>query len=215
MFDIDGTLVQSYDFDECCFLESVDEVTGIELVNNWESYPHVTDRGILQTFIERQASHLELQKLEAEVKPVFVKKIKDYLVANPVEEVAGAKVFLDELKSNDEVQLSIATGGWKETALSKLESAGFDIAGIALASSNDHHSRIEIMKLAKSKVAGDSQIPLTYFGDGEWDVRACRELDVNLVVVGGRVDHRQMIADFSDVKEAMKYVEYARVADET
>ena len=44
MFDIDGTLLQSYEFDEQCYLAAIKEVTGIDLLGNWESYPHITDR---------------------------------------------------------------------------------------------------------------------------------------------------------------------------
>ena len=212
MFDVDGTLVRSYDFDERCFLDSVYDVTGLELINNWETYPHVTDRGILRTFIERQAPHLTIGELEGKVKPVFVKKISEYLADMPVMEVDGAKRFFDHLKSNDKIRLSIATGGWKETALAKLESAGFDIEGVAIASSNDHHSRIEIMNIAKSKVVNSSELPMTYFGDAEWDVRACKELRVNLVIVGDRAHHRQSLADFKNVEKAMNYVALATSA---
>ena len=52
MFDIDGTLVKSYDLDSRCFIESVKDVTGIYVDSDWSKYRHVTDSGILEEIIE-------------------------------------------------------------------------------------------------------------------------------------------------------------------
>lgn len=60
------------------------------MINNWEIYPHVTDRGILGTFIERQAQQYSIEELEELVKPVLVSKINDYLASNPAQEVERA-----------------------------------------------------------------------------------------------------------------------------
>ncbi|MEH6443027.1 MAG: HAD hydrolase-like protein [Oceanospirillaceae bacterium] len=203
MFDVDGTLVQSYDFDEQCFIASIQEVTGIKIDSDWESYPYVTDRGILMTFIERQAFNYSIEKLENLVKPVFITKIREHLISNPANAVEGAIEFLEHLKLKSSITLSIATGGWADTAIEKLNSAGFDLEGVPLASSNDHYSRIEIMKLAKSRADCDSSVPLIYFGDADWDLRACEELNANLVIVGDRVSHIQKINDFTEVNKTL------------
>ena len=104
------------------------------------------------------------------------------------------------------VSLSIATGGWAETAQMKLNSAGFDISGIPMASSNDHYSRKEIMKIAlvKSKVSDIEKV--TYFGDAEWDKRACKELNFNFVLVGNRFQHNQSISNFKLFEQACNYI---------
>ncbi|MHA7879227.1 MAG: HAD family hydrolase [Saccharospirillum sp.] len=205
MFDVDGTLVESYEFDEHLFLESVREITGIEVINNWESYPHVTDRGILQTFIKRQFQSSTIAELERLVKPLFVSKVREYLESHPAREVNGAIEFINNLKVREDVVLSIATGGWGETAIAKLESAGFDVNDITIASSNDHYSRTEIMNLARGRFSNDKDLNLTYFGDAEWDKRACSDLNVNLVIVGNRTSHHQTIADFKDSTKALEF----------
>ncbi|WP_283131967.1 hypothetical protein [Enterovibrio norvegicus] len=46
------------------------------------------------------------------------------------------------------------------------------------ASSNDHYARIEIMKSARMRADPTNTLPITYFGDAEWDVRACQQLGV-------------------------------------
>ena len=54
MFDVDGTLVHSTDFDERCFIEAVYAVTGRQINRDWVSYPHVTDSGLLTHFFDCQ-----------------------------------------------------------------------------------------------------------------------------------------------------------------
>jgi len=198
MFDIDGTLVQSKDFEDECFKLAVKEVTGLEINDDWSTYPHVTDRGILKTFIQRQAPNLELQSLENQVKTAFKSHIRNYLAHSTIREIEGAKNLIARLKADKNCTVSMATGGWKETALLKLGQAGFDTSDLILSSSNDHYSRTEIMKLSAKKVGADKDMNFTYFGDAEWDVRACRMLNVNLVVVGNQTRHFQSVPNFKN-----------------
>lgn len=51
MFDIDGTLVESYDFDASCFVQAVQNVLDICIDTDWSKYVHVTDSGILDEII--------------------------------------------------------------------------------------------------------------------------------------------------------------------
>ncbi|MDB2438578.1 HAD family hydrolase [Hellea sp.] len=206
MFDIDGTLIQSSGFDDACYEASIKEVTGINIKSNWSTYPHVTDSGILKTFIERQAPQLEFKTLEAQVKAVFIRKIAEHLQHSPAVEVEGAIDFLERLNADKDISVSIATGGWRETAMLKLKSAGFDTGGLVLSSSSDHYSRIEIMKHAADSVSNTQEYSFTYFGDAEWDVRACLELNVNLVVIGDKVKHSQSLPNFKNYKKAIGFV---------
>ncbi|WP_159737594.1 HAD family hydrolase [Vibrio atypicus] len=206
MLDIDGTLIQSYELDEQCFVAAVEEVTGLTLSSDWEAYPHATDKGILQTFIERQAPHYSLGTLERLVKPVFIQNITDTLRDTPAKEVQGAKEFVSYLLNSKHYLVSVATGGWGETAKLKLESAGFNPDELAIASSNDHYSRTQIMRLAQAKVDQTAQLPVTYFGDAIWDVKACQDLGVNLVIVGNRAKHHQQVDDFSCLETILRYL---------
>ncbi|RKF18079.1 HAD family hydrolase [Alginatibacterium sediminis] len=206
MLDVDGTLIQSYELDERCFIAAVLEATGLLINQDWANYPHVTDRGILMQFIETQAPHLSLVELEPLVKSIFIGNIKSALRREAAQEVLGAKTFVDSLLNNPQYVVSIATGGWGETAKLKLESAGFDTAKLNISSSNDHYSRVEIMKLANTKEGKKLDLPVTYFGDAQWDLQACAELDMNLVIVGSRVSHHQRIPDFSRPRQALSYL---------
>jgi len=206
MLDIDGTLIQSYELDEQCFVSAVQEVTGLTLSSDWEAYPHATDKGILQTFVERQAPHYSFETLERLVKPVFIRNIANTLRNEPAKEIPGARDFVSYLLQSNQHIVSIATGGWGETAKLKLESAGFNPNGLVMASSNDHHSRTQIMRVAQSKADQSAELPVTYFGDASWDVKACKELGINLVIVGNRTQHHHQINDFSCLNSVLRYL---------
>ncbi|MES9904987.1 MAG: HAD family hydrolase [Sedimenticola sp.] len=206
MFDVDGTLVLSDEFDGDCFIQAVYEVLGHNLDTDWTKYAYVSDAGILDQHIRESGLQTKRDSVRADVKKVFTEKIANCLKKNPAQPVPGASEFISELRRLENLSLSIATGGWYETALMKLESAGMDISNIPIASSNDHFSRSKIMKIAEEKAVGKIKVPCTYFGDGEWDKKACEELGYNFVLVGKRTYHNQNILDFKSEKQALAYI---------
>ena len=145
-------------------------------------------------------------EIHAEVKARFADKIAAWLARNRLRPVPGAESFLDRLHRRRELRLSIATGGRGRTAAMKLESAGIDISGIALASSDDPYARTEIMKIARTRAAGEREIRCTYFGDAEWDRRACETLGYEFVRVGGGGADGRCIADYRDTGRAMAFL---------
>lgn len=206
MFDVDGTLVMSDEFDGNCYLEAVYEVLGHSLDTDWTKYTYVSDAGILDQHIRESGLDDKKEKILADVKGTFIEKIANHLRDNPVQQVPGASAFITELRQVENLTLSIATGGWYETALMKLESADIDVSDIPVASSDNHYARTEIMKIAQQKAIGKNGGPCTYFGDGEWDKMACEELDFNFVLVGERTYHHQNIIDFSNARQAMAFI---------
>ena len=151
MFNVDGTLVLSDEFDGDCFLEAVYEVLGHRLDTDWTKYTYVSDAGILDQHISEKGLQSKRNEIRADVKKAFTEKIANYLKNYPAQQVPGASEFISELRQQEDLSLSIATGGWCETALMKLESAEIDISDIPIASSNDHFSRTKIMKIAEEK----------------------------------------------------------------
>ena len=205
MFDIDGTLIESYDFDTECFVEAVKQVTGYEIDTNWSRYKHVTDTGILNQFFKE--TNIENTELAHEsIKRVFLSKLQSRITTKPISEIPGASAFISSLKELESVAISFATGGWYESAILKLESAGIDISNLPIASANDHHSRTEIMKIAEKRAVNETRLSFTYFGDGSWDLKACKELGVNFVLVGNKLKHNQSIKNFKKQNEAFEYI---------
>lgn len=207
MFDVDGTLVQSESVDEELYRKAVLDVTGEALNSDWAHFNHITDAGILaQHLAEAGIQESEQGYLSREVKGMFTRLIEDRLNICSLSQIQGAADFIAELRKDDGVTLSIATGGWRDTALIKLKSAQIDISGIHLASSDDHYARVEIMKIAKRNAAGNQSVGCTYFGDGKWDQKASHELGYNFVQIGNESFHHQSIVDFKDVEMAKMYI---------
>jgi hypothetical protein len=82
--------------------------------------------------------------------------------------------------------VAYATGGWSASASIKLASAGFPLQGIPLASSDDYPDRESIMVHALNQLRGEFQ-SVTYYGDGDWDEAASRNLGWKFVPVGARL----------------------------
>ena len=205
MFDVDGTLVNSCGFDDECFISAVADVLGHNIDSNWHQYKHVSDAVILKEHLAR-IGEAGYDLICHSVKNAFIEKIQEYLLQHPATEVAGASRLIENLKSHDSISLSIATGGWQEAAELKLQSAGINISGIPIASSNDHYARIEIMKRAAKKASVCTKHPITYFGDAEWDQRACRELGYNFVLVGNRIKYEKSVNDLEDIDKILSLI---------
>ena len=201
MFDIDGTLVESCEIDSQCFIDAVKEVTGLSINSDWSGYQHVTDKGILDEFLYSNGFSNK-EEIENSIKRLFLEKLEASLACQPLKEISGAADFLTLLQSMNKVIVSLATGGWGESAILKLASANINCSTIPLTSSNDHPSRAGIMKLAAKK-ATNSQLPCTYFGDGTWDKQACAELGYNFVLVGSKFKHKPNIVNFKSTKSAL------------
>lgn len=198
MFDIDDTLVRSDEFDGLCYTAAVREVLDLPVDTEWGRYVNVTDRGILEQILEGDPRRRDLADALPAVKAAFVRRVEAWLRREPLAPVPGAAAFLDLLRQRGEVAVALATGGWRETALLKLEAAGLDVAGIPLATSSDHASRIDIMRLAEQRAGSGPFLRRSYFGDGAWDQAASRTLGYDFVLVGDRVDHAPAIADYTD-----------------
>ena len=199
MFDIDGTLVQSYDFDTRCFAQSVEAVLGTRIDTDWGNYPDVTDSGILNSIL-RDSGIPEADRLTTarDVKDTFIHLVDKYIETHPVEEVPGAARFIHLLENRSDTVLAFATGGWRETAQLKLAAAGIEPGDIPIASASDHHRRVDIMKSAATVAGEEPYDSITYIGDGPWDKTASASLGYRFILVGNRAEHTPSIPDFSE-----------------
>jgi phosphoglycolate phosphatase-like HAD superfamily hydrolase len=115
IFDVDGTLVDSTEFEDRLYAAAVLEILGrVSIRSNWGEYEHVTDAGIL-----RQICHendLDVSKCEHLVRARFGELVSEYLrQQGPCRPLPGALRLFEELRSIP-VRVGIATGGWGHTA---------------------------------------------------------------------------------------------------
>jgi phosphoglycolate phosphatase-like HAD superfamily hydrolase len=185
IFDIDGTLVDSVADDARLYGAAVREVLGdVSIRPRWSEYEHVTDGGILRQICHENG--LDIAQCEQHVRTRFGELMADHLrQAGSCQPTPGALRFLQQLSDRLDCRIGIATGGWGHTARMKLASAGYDVSGIPLTSSDDAHERVHIMEQCRSLLPATAVT--LYVGDGDWDKRASERLGWRFIGVGTRL----------------------------
>lgn len=199
VFDIDGTLLQSAGVDDDLYKHAVRSVfRGAFIRPSLSDYDYVSDSGILSQ-IMTDNSIPEDQESALEIKSIFVGFLKAHIAEHgPFPEVPGAKNILRKFRESPEHAVAIATGGWRESALLKLETAGFDGLAYPIATADDAYDRKEIMSIALAQLSGSFN-SITYFGDGPWDRDATNGLGWNFVAVGSALGGLESYDDLDDV----------------
>lgn len=201
IFDVDGTLVDSKEFNDRLYELAVQTVLGIEFDNDFSRYQNVTDSGILDEIIDIAKIKTDRLLIHKEVKEIFVEMVANYIndLGGLLPEISGARAFINEIKSHPETAVALATGGWKESAMMKLRAIGLVPEELCLASASDAVSRIEIMRIAEQRALPVGRARRrTYFGDGPWDKKACRELGYEFIAIGENVENPTRYSDFDD-----------------
>ncbi len=219
MFDIDGTLITTPEIDETCFIKAVNEVMGIyEIERDLNHYKNITDEGIAAQIIEehkgRPATLTELCNIQKKFYDLL--KISAEKNKEDFSQVKGTRNILEKLYTHPDYVISLATGGWRESALLKLKESGLKLNKIPMASSSDAVSREEIMKiseeLARDYYGVDKFENKIYIGDGFWDFRAAKSLKYSFIGIGKQNKAKILrdegaefvIPDFSDPENFCK-----------
>lgn len=187
IFDIDGTLLDSYGVDNSLYADAVRSALGtVRIRDAWEMYARVTDTGVLADICSDNALVYD-GSVSTAVMDVYLRLLRSHMEAKgPYREIPGALQYVKNLRSRPDVRIAYATGGWRTSAEHKLVSAGFPLEDIPLASADDHQERTQIMLHALRQLGGPLT-SVTYFGDGLWDRAAAAQLGWEFVAVGPKL----------------------------
>ena len=186
IFDVDGTLLNSYALDTKYFCRAVLDVLGpVTFRPDWGDYEHVSDAGILAAILLDNGFGDD-REAPGRVRARFGELVSAEVSGKPCAPIAGASEMLRIVRGRADLDIGIATGGWSHSAQAKLTSAGLDTEGVPLASSDDHPARVEIMKHCAARLEGSDERPV-YVGDGEWDAAACADLGWAFIGIGDRL----------------------------
>lgn len=185
MFDIDGTLTQTDDVDEVCFLQALADVFGfIEVDTDWAGYPHCTDSAILEVLFQTHRGRLPTLEDVTTFQSHFIDLLDRAARTQPFRPIHGACELLGSLASSD-TPVSLASGAWECSARLKLKSAGLHVANLPAAFGDDGHERETIMQASLRRAAAaqlrEAFDSITYVGDGVWDARASRNLGYRFI----------------------------------
>ena len=186
IFDIDGTLVESFGFDDACYISAIREVLGeVHIHDDWGKYINVTDTGSLRQIMEENRIREKGQIKEVRTK--FGELIRQYLQnGGECRPKKGAIHLINKLITADCYKVGFATGGWRHTATMKLRHAGFNLRNTVLTSSDDSDKRVEIMEKCLFALGNNFQ-RIVYTGDAEWDIEATEKLGWHFIGVGPRL----------------------------
>ncbi|MFV0293745.1 MAG: HAD family hydrolase [Paracoccus sp. (in: a-proteobacteria)] len=185
VFDIDDTLTKSEYQHQLAYVNSMKEF-GIENINqNWKEYKHHTDSYILKINYENNLD----KKFDLNLVPKFESKMAEIMqTLKSVEEIEGARNFVKYLKKDKNYALTFATGSFRKPALLKLKQADIWHDEKLVATSNEYYEREQIVIDAIEKAKEFYRISnfenIISVGDGIWDMKTARNLNVKFIGVG-------------------------------
>ena len=187
MFDMDGTLTDSFSLDENCYVLAIEQALDLPGVRtDWESYAHTTASYCLDQIVRQARGHPPTAAEARAVQDRMVAIMQEITqrTGRRTQAIPGAAACLSELRRRN-IAVAIASGDWEATARHKFASAGIPIGDLPSAFCDVAHPRAEIMQTALARAAthyGCTRFDrVVYVGDASWDVRACRELNWPLV----------------------------------
>ena len=205
IFDIDGTLVESFGFDDACYISAIRGVLGeVHIHDDWSKYINVTDTGSLRQIMEE--NNIQEKEQIKEVRTKYGELIRQYLHGGgECRAKEGAIHLINKLLAVDGYEVGFATGGWRHTAKMKLRHAGFNLKNTVLTSSDDSDKRVEIMEKCLFALGNNFQ-RVVYIGDAQWDIEATEKLGWHFIGVGTRLKGKCefWVEDFSNYDRFMK-----------
>jgi phosphoglycolate phosphatase-like HAD superfamily hydrolase len=219
IFDIDGTLCDTFNVYDGCFCEAAAEMLNAPVaLSSWEGAPHLTDSGIAEWLwhqhLKRAPTVEELKAFADAYEPALSRELRQ--APHRFDVIRGVPSLLDRLVA-EKWDVAIATSGWSR--LARLELAAARIPEeLLLASSDDSPDRSKIFLFAQERAArrrGEPYTKTVRVGEGIWDVRVAAAHGWCFLGVGREVRAERLLAegatavveDFSDLSRVMNLLE--------
>lgn len=197
IFDVDGTLTNTYYADDDCFKRALDEVLPEHnLTNYWEGCAHATDSAVADFVYRRLFGRSPNDAEIALLQQTFVRLLQEKQAQNPAffYEIPGAHNMLSTLKVHQNRAVGIATGGWKAPAHFKLNIAGIDFEHAHFMGSDEHHAKLDftsaLIDRTKDALGRDAFSNITYVGDSVYDFKTAQTLGVKFIGIDNKGDGR-------------------------
>lgn len=188
ILDIDGTMLDSYDIDSFCYKTAAESILNSSMEHNsWDTFENVTDEGILNELFLKHLNRVPFSYEVNNFKATFLNLLK---ASGTIIEINGLSDFLKSIKNRKDWCLAIATGGWLESAMLKIDLANVKLDNTPICTSNDSQVRIKIIEkvieLSKSFYGIKAFDKIVYIGDGIWDLNAAKELRIDFIGMNSR-----------------------------
>jgi phosphoglycolate phosphatase-like HAD superfamily hydrolase len=221
LFDIDGTLTETNEADNECFVKAFavsHQITEIE--TDWTKYNHVTDSGIALEIFNQRLGRLPCEEDFLTFKSLFIENLSEFASKDETlfAEVSNAKAMLEKLKLEKNWVIALATGSFYDSAKLKLEKAKIDFKDFPIGTADDAVSREEILQTAIEKSLENYGLQkfekIVSIGDGVWDVQTARNLGLSFIGIasGKRAEALReeganyIIKDFTDYENFLAHL---------
>ncbi|MDD3179719.1 MAG: haloacid dehalogenase-like hydrolase [Opitutaceae bacterium] len=182
MFDVDGTLTDTFSAEDNGFVTAVRDVLGVDGINtDWTSYPHATLSSMLDEISRAKLGRAPFAEETRAVQARFVALLQAAVRrdAGAIRAIPGAASFV-RLLLDAGYAVAIASGDWELSARFKLTVAAIPVDGLPAVFADSARTRTEIMQtslqLADRHYGGGGFERVVYVGDGTWDIQATRVL---------------------------------------
>ena len=213
ILDVDGTLVHSLKAEAQFFPLACETALGIKNISSdWESYSCPSDRGIVRELVEIHRGRDVREHEYLQVEQHFLELIREAYADQPslCQPVSGAREAIAHFMQTADLALSIATAGWRRTALHKLEFTSVGALDLPIATSNDAERKVDIIRIAADRASehyGVSEFAsVICFGDSKGDARAAEELGYGFIGIdtsGYVVAEEHVFPDFGSLDEIL------------
>lgn len=217
IFDIDGTLADTKQVDDACFIDAFYSTFKIDIqAQKWEAITNLTDWGITEEIIQNHWNRLPTKEEYIQIENKMIQKLEAKKKENQkyFQEISGANKFFHQLQNKPNITLGIATGAWEKSALIKLGSIGINPQNIPFSNSNHFKTREEITNRTIQEATKNSPVSfeeIIYFGDGVWDFKTCRNLGIRFIGIDVLQDGKlrqlgakEIFKDYSDTRSIME-----------
>ena len=220
IFDVDGTLIDSMGIDGICYVQSVKEVLNIQYINeDWSAYNSATDKAIFIEIYEKNFHERPSAKvMDLHVKR-FVQLLKMHVKNESIRKIPGANEIFKVLMDNN-WNIGIATGCWRESILYKLKIAGVDVEGLPLVTSSEMENRKELVsecvRLSKKQYLVNEYERIVIIGDVVWDGKVAKESGFGFVGIKNGNDlsnyTKYIVDNYLDTARFINCMECAHVS---
>jgi phosphoglycolate phosphatase-like HAD superfamily hydrolase len=197
LFDLDGTLCQTYYADDNSFVKAASKVIGHPFdKTSWRGCEHLTDSAIFDHFYKSKNSNIPEKTVVDEMKFHFMSILEEKYEIDQsfFKEIPGAADFIQQINSYQTHKIGVATGGWSHIADFKLNKIGLNPDQIEVIGSDDHYSKVDftaaLINRIKLKNGKNDFKHIYYFGDSLYDKACCETLGIEFIGIDFKQDNR-------------------------
>lgn len=194
IFDIDGTLTETNEVDNDCFVKAFADSHRIsDIDTDWAKYNYVTDSGIFSEIFKERFERSPNEQDIFSFKNCFIKELSEFADRDETlfAEIPNAKAMLEMLKLEKDWAIALATGCFCDSAELKLEKARLNVNDFPIATADDAISREEILQIAIKKSLKHYRQKefekIVSIGDGVWDVRTAKNLSLGFIGIASGI----------------------------